>query len=68
VGQLVALVLQPFDRVDDMTSLVDLGPEQILQQSGGLEAALSDGGEEVEETFITGEKAHGGLRRLVTMR
>jgi hypothetical protein len=30
VGQLVALMLQPLDRIDDMGPLVDLGTEQIL--------------------------------------
>jgi hypothetical protein len=61
-------MLQSLDRIDDMGPLVDFGSQQIFQHHRGFETPLSHGGEEVKEAFITGQKAHGRLRRLVTMR
>ncbi len=62
MSQLVGFVFHPLDRINQVTAVMVVCPEQLLQQPRRLDRQLGHGREQVEETLIPGEQPHRGPR------
>ena len=58
VRQLVRLELEPADRLDQVGPAIPVGAEQFAELPRGIDAALRDLGEELEELLVPREQAH----------
>jgi len=64
VGDLVGLVLEPFDRFDVTDAALGRRREQVAQVLRRLLVPRSHRDEQVEELFFPGQQAHGRVSRV----